>query len=200
MLDVRGRQLLAGPLERLAAVADRAGLSSLQVTATGLLLGLASAGAAALRWWPAALALWLLSRLADGVDGPLARRQWPGDAGAGGLLDICADFLVYGTTVLGVAYGAGGSRWPYLLVLLAYYLNGTAFLAFSSLAERTGRQRDDGRSLSFLGGLAEGTETIAVHSAWLIFHTAAGAIALVWGIVVLIGALARVGAGYRALR
>jgi len=200
VLDARARPMLAGSLNRVAAVADRAGLSPLAVTAAGLVLGLGSAGAAALRWWPAALALWLLSRLADGVDGPLARRRGPADAGAGGLLDICADFLVYGATVLGVAYGAGGSRWPYLLVLLAYYVNGAAFLAFSSLAERAGRQRDDDRSLSFLGGLAEGTETIAVHSAWLIFHTAAGAIALVWGVVVLIGALARVSAGYRALR
>ncbi len=34
-------------------------------------------------------------------------------------------------------YDAAG--WPFLLVLLVSWLNGTAFLAFSSIAERTGR-------------------------------------------------------------
>jgi len=63
VLDARARPMLAGSLNRVAAVADRAGLSPLAVTAAGLVLGLGSAGAAALRWWPAALALWLLSRL-----------------------------------------------------------------------------------------------------------------------------------------
>ena len=53
-------------------------------------------------------------------------------------------------------------------MLLAYYVNGTAFLAFSSIAERTGHRIDDGRSLSFLGGIAEGAETILVHSLWLL--------------------------------
>lgn len=87
------------------------------------------------------------------------------------MTDAGADFAVYGATVVGVAIGAacgGAPWWPFLLVLLAYYVNGTAFLAFSSIAERADRRIDDGRSLSFLGGLAEATETIAVHALWLV--------------------------------
>ena len=122
---------------------------------------------------------------------------------AGGFLDITADFAVYGATVVGVAIGATrqyGADWlPFLLVLLAYYINGTAFLAFSSIAERTGQQREDGRSLSFLGGLAEGTETIAVHSLWLIIPTHAGFIAIVWAVVVGVSATQRLVAGFRDL-
>jgi len=147
----------------------------------------------------------------DGLDGPLARRRRAAldctdrarDSGAGGFLDITADFAVYGATVVGVAIGATAqydvSWWPFLLVLLAYYVNGTAFLAFSSIAERTGRQREDGRSLSFLGGLAEGTETIAVHSAWLVVPAHAGTIALVWAAVVGVSAAQRIVAGFRDL-
>ena len=91
-------------------------------------------------------------------------------------------------------------RWlPFLLVLLAYYVNGTAFLAFSSVAERTGRQREDGRSLSFLGGLAEGTETIAVHSLWLVVPAHAGLIATLWAAVVGVTAAQRIVAGFRDL-
>ncbi len=155
------------------------------------------------------MALWLVSRLADGLDGPLARLRRsrdPGrsDSGAGGFFDITADFLVYGSTVVGVAVGVtsahGAPWWPFLLVLLAYYINGTAFLAFSSIAERSGKSMDDGRSLSFLGGLAEGAETIAVHSFWLIFSTVAWQIAVVWAGIVAISAAQRMLAGYRSLR
>lgn len=207
MLDRTARAVLAGPLDRMAGVLARTPVSPLALTVTGLALGLGSALASALQAWTAALLLWLVSRLADGLDGPLARRRaraGRGDAGAGGFADITADFCVYGATVVGVAVGATrgeGAAWePFLLVLLAYYVNGTAFLAFSSLAERAGRTRDSGRSLSFLGGLAEGTETIAVHTLWLLLPGSADVIAGWWAAVVGVTVLQRVVSGYRALR
>lgn len=209
MFDAALRPRLAGPLDTAARLLDRPGITPDRLTALGLVLGLGSAVAAGVAQWWAALALWLLSRLADGLDGPLARRRRaadPGtaDAGAGGFFDITADFLVYGSTVVGVAAGAhhasGAPWWPFLLVLLAYYVNGTAFLAFSSIAERSGRTLDDGRSLSFLGGLAEGTETIVVHALWLVFATVAWQIAIVWAAVVAVSSGQRMVAGYRALR
>ena len=112
--------------------------------------------------------------------------------------------MAYGATVVGVAVGvtAGFAApwWPFLLVLFAYYINGTAFLAFSSIAERTGRTIDDGRSLSFLGRIAEGTETIVVHSLWFILPFWAAPIAVVWAALVAVSAVQRMIAGYRALR
>ncbi len=212
MLDVVARRVLDPPLSRVARLVDRPIVSPNRLTLVGLVTGLASAAAAAGQLWWWALGLWLFSRAMDGLDGPLARRRPPpgrrsGEAQhgseAGGFLDITADFAVYGATVVGVAIGATrqyDAEWlPFLLVLLAYYVNGTAFLAFSSIAERTGRQRDDGRSLSFLGGLAEGTETIAVHSLWLILPAHAGVIAMVWAAVVGLSAAQRIVAGFRDL-
>ena len=123
---------------------------------------------------------------------------------AGGFLDIVADFTVYGFTVFGVGIGATAGFdapwWPFVLVLVAYYVNGAAFLAFSSIAERTGRQIDDGRSLSFLGRIAEGAETIVVHSLWLIVPFLAWQIAVVWAVFVGASAVQRIWAGYQALR
>ncbi len=206
MLDARARATLAPAVDRLAASIDRPWASPNGVTIAGLVLGLASAvAAAATLWWPA-LALWLASRLCDGLDGPLARRRSDTGAGsaAGGFLDITADFAVYGSTVVGVAVGAThefAAPWlPFLLVLLAYYLNGAAFLAFSSIAERAGRRIDDGRSLSFLGGLAEGTETVVVHALWLVLPGAAWVIACAWATVVATSAALRIRAGFRELR
>ncbi len=203
MLDAPLRRLLARPLDRVAAAIDVGPVTPDRLTAAGLVLGLGSAGAAAVGWWATAAVLWLVSRLADGLDGPLARRRRAhggGDAGAGGFFDITADFTVYGATVVGVALGSAGPMWPFLLVLLAYYVNGAAFLAFSSIAERSGRTIEDGRSLSFLGGLAEGTETILVHTLWLVLPFLAPQIAVVWAAVVGVSAAQRIVAGYRALR
>lgn len=212
MLDSTARAVLDAPLARAAALLDRPGVTPDRLTGANLVLGLASAVAAAAQWWVPALVLWLACRLADGLDGPLARRRRamaspptpPGDAGAGGFFDITADFVVYGAGVVGVAVGAtagyGASWLPFLAVLLAYYVNGAAFLAFSSIAERTGRRLDDGRSLSFLGGLAEGTETVVAHGLWLLLPAFAGPIAWVWAALVGVSAAHRVWAGYRALR
>lgn len=210
MFDAPVRRALDRPLSQVARLLDRPYVTPDRLTLLGLLSGLASAAAAAGQLWWWALGLWLFSRAMDGLDGPLARRRTtqrriggsPPREG-GGFLDITADFTVYGTTVVGVAVGASAqhdAQWlPFLLVLLTYYVNGTALLAFSSIAERTGRQRHDGRSLSFLGGIAEGVETIAVHSLWLIVPAHADVIALVWAGVVAVGAAQRIVAGYRDL-
>ena len=213
MLDRSLRAALARPLEATAAALDRPGITPDRLTVAGLVLGVASAVAAGLQLWGVALALWLVSRLADGLDGTLARRRrrsteaqgrQPASSHAGGFLDIAADFVVYGATVVGVAFGAtaqfGAPWWPFLLVLLVYYVNGTAVLAFSSIAERAGRTIDDGRSLSFLGRIAEGTETIVVHALWLILPFWAWQIALVWTLFVAVSALQRIIVGYRSLR
>ncbi len=199
-------------MSELARLLDRPFVTPNRLTLLGLATGLASAATAAAQLWWWALGLWLFSRAMDGLDGPLARRRRAAAHGntetshgseAGGFLDITADFVVYGATVVGVAMGATGqydATWlPFLLVLLAYYVNGTAFLAFSSIAERTGRQRRDGRSLNFLGGLAEGTETIFVHSLWLVIPAQAAVIATVWAAVVAVSAAQRIVAGFRDL-
>ena len=172
MMDARLRRRLEGPLDRAAHGIDVGWLSPDRLTAAGLLLGLSSAAAAAAAWWLPALALWLLSRACDGLDGPLARRRERAATArgettspAGAYFDITADFVVY-----------------------------------ASIAERSGRQVDDARALRLRGGLAEGAETIAVHSLWLIWPGSSGAIAAVWAAVVGVSAAHRIVMGRAALR
>lgn len=207
MFDAVLRRRLDAPLASVARRIDRSWVTPDRLTVAGLALGLASAALAAGQLWGWALVAWLLSRALDGLDGPLARRRGTGQGSpAGGFLDITADFVAYGATVVGVAVGTVGASariadWlPFLAVLLAYYVNGTAFLAFSSIAERTGHRIDDGRSLSFLGGIAEGAETILVHALWLLLPAYAPPVATVWAGVVGVSAAHRVVTGYRTLR
>lgn len=207
MFDRQLRELGAGFADRVARGIDLPWITPNRLTGLNLVLGLASAGFAAAQWWIPALVAWILCRLADGLDGPLARlrrgRTGTADTGQGGFWDICADFVVYGATVAGVGWGATAAfdaPWlPFVAVLFAYYINGTAFLAFSSIAEKTGRRIDDGRSLSFISGLTEGAETVVVHALWLIFPAAAWQIAAIWAVLVCLSAAERIVRGYRAL-
>ncbi|PKQ36098.1 MAG: hypothetical protein CVT61_02355 [Actinobacteria bacterium HGW-Actinobacteria-11] len=207
MIDTEVRKMLEKPLARAAEALDVRWISPNRLTLAGLAIGLSSAALAASQLWVAALLAWLLSRVFDGLDGALARRRRSNsdpDSEVGGFLDIMADFIVYGAGVFGVAVGAttgyGAPWWPFLLVLLAYYLNGAAFLAFSSIAERTDRRIEDGRSLSFLGRVAEGAETIAVHALWMLLPGHAWMIAVAWAALVFVSAVERMISAVRILR
>jgi hypothetical protein len=79
--------------------------------------------------------------------------------------------------VVGVAIALPDARLACAVLLLTYYVNGTALLALASLAERRRLERPDERSIRFVGGLAEGTETIVAHSLFCLLPAAAAVIA-----------------------
>lgn len=164
VLDDAARSVLGRWLQPLVRAADRAGLRPNHLTAIGLALGLAAAVAAGLGAWWWALVLWLVGRLPDGLDGLLARHQGAA-SDHGGFIDIMADFTGYGAFVLGLAVGLPEARVACAALLLMYYLNGSAFLAISGLAEKQARDVAPGeRSLQFVRGVTEGTETIIAHA------------------------------------
>jgi phosphatidylglycerophosphate synthase len=198
MLDTRMRALLAPALEAAGRRMAAAGVPPAALTLAGWAAGAGACAATALRAWPVALGLWLANRLLDGLDGPVARAGAATDAG--GFLDIVADFSVYAGIILGLAVAIPGARLACAALLTAYYISGTAFLALSSLAERRRQRLGDDRSLRFVGGLAEGAETIAVYV--LLFLLPGHATVIVWAFTaaVAITAAQRVVTGVRLLR
>ncbi|MBE1284337.1 MAG: CDP-alcohol phosphatidyltransferase family protein [Rhodobacteraceae bacterium] len=197
MFDARLRPLIDPMLNAQGRVLARTGVSANQVTLVGLTLGLLAAGMIALGLAHWALVPLLLSRLADGLDGAVARVR--GGTDFGGYLDITCDFLFYGAVPLGFVLadpadnGAAGA-----FLLCAFYVNGASFLGFALLADRYGMQTTarGEKALYFTGGLLEGAETIAFFvliclwpalfaaAAWvfgaLCFVTAASRVALAW--------------------
>ncbi|MEM1238112.1 MAG: CDP-alcohol phosphatidyltransferase family protein [Pseudomonadota bacterium] len=162
MFDAQIRPLIDPPLNALGRVAARAGLTADSVTLAGLVLGLLAAAAIAGGAFTLALILILLSRIADGLDGAVARATKKTDFG--GYLDITCDFLFYGAIPMAfvwfdpVANGAAGA-W----LLTSFYFNGATFLGYAILAEKRGiddKQERGAKSLYFTGGLLEGAETI----------------------------------------
>ncbi|MDQ4131171.1 MAG: CDP-alcohol phosphatidyltransferase family protein, partial [Actinomycetota bacterium] len=111
-----------------------------------------------------------------------------------------SDFSVYGGFVLGVAIAVPDARLACAALLTAYYVSGTAFLAFSSIAERRALAMGDERSLRFVGGLAEGTETFVVYVLFCLLPGSARWIAWSFSAVVAVTAAQRVVAGLRALQ
>lgn len=198
MLDTRMRALVGPALEAAGRRLAAAGLPPAALTVAGWAAGAGACAATALRAWPVALGFWLANRLLDGLDGPTARAGFPTDAG--GFLDIVADFSVYAGIILGLAVALPGARLGCVALLTAYYISGTAFLALSSLAERRRQRLGDNRSLRFVGGLAEGTETIAVYV--LLFLLPQHATVIVWAFTaaVAVTAAQRILTGVRLLR
>lgn len=162
MLDAAARRLIDPPLNRLGVIVAGLGVTANGVTLAGLALGLVAAAMIALGQPLWALLPLLASRLADGLDGAVARATAGTDFG--GYLDIFCDFLFYGAIPFAfilmdpTANGVAGA-----FLLVSFYVNGTSFLGYAILAEKHAMKTDARgiKSLYFTGGLLEGTETIA---------------------------------------
>lgn len=208
MFDVALRRTVAPAVNRVAGVLVRLHVSPTALTATGFVAGAAACWAVATEHWILALVLWLLNRALDGLDGAVARVGGRTSA-LGGFLDVVADFVIYAAFVIAVAIAVPDARLACAVLIGAYYFSGTAFLTLSSLIERygsggtgqlTGTPYADERSLRFVGGLAEGLETIVVYVLFCLFPGAAATIAWIFAGAVAVTALQRVGIGIRLLR
>lgn len=164
MFDRLIRPLIDPPLTAAGRALARRGVSAGAVTLAGLVCGLLAGAAVALGAPGVALALIAASRLADGLDGAVARAQASTGTDLGGYLDILADFAFYAALPLGfvladpAANGAAGA-----FLLAAFYVNAASFLGFAALAEKRRLETAaNGRKAFFHAtGLLEGSETIA---------------------------------------
>jgi phosphatidylglycerophosphate synthase len=161
MLDRAANAALMPLLHSVARALVRAGIGADTVTLVGFAIGIAAAVAIALQSYSLGLALLLASRLADGLDGPVARLTQPTDRGA--FLDISFDFLFYASVPLAfaVAHPAANAL-PAAVLLAAFVGTGSSFLAFSVLAQKRGLHSAQypNKGIYYLGGLTEATETL----------------------------------------
>ncbi len=162
MFDSRLRPLIDPPLNVGGRALARFGVSADQVTLAGFFLGLLAVPALWQGSYALALVFIVLNRLADGLDGAVARATSPSDRG--GFLDICLDFLFYAAIPLGFALADPQHNALAAAVLLASFIGtGSSFLAFAVMAEKhqISTQAQGKKSFYYLEGLTEGAETIA---------------------------------------
>ena len=193
MLDSWMRRIIDPGLNRAGRWLARRGVSADAVTLVGLAFGLLAAAMIAGGAGAVALVPLALGRLADGLDGAVARATTKTDFG--GFLDITCDFLFYGAIPLAfvlrdpAANGVAGA-----FVLTSFYVNGASFLGFAILAEKRGLEtRAQGeKSLYYSVGLLEGTETILFFVALILWPAAFVPLATGFGVLCFATALARV--------
>jgi phosphatidylglycerophosphate synthase len=193
--------------DRLLAPVARTSLGRFDpilISSIGLVLGLGAA-LAAWRLLPAvAVTLWLLGRVADGLDGIVARTTGR-SSDVGGLIDFVFDTIVYAAIPLGLAFGLDErATWIATAALLAaFYLNAVSLGYVAALLEKRGlADRTKGRSTSATlpRGLVEGTETIVLFTLALALPDTATAIWWIMAAAVVITALERVRWAARTLR
>ena len=162
MLDSRIRRHIDPILDRCGRLLARLGLGANAVTVGGFLFGVGAWAALADREYTLALGLIALNRIADGLDGALARRVGPTDLG--GYLDIVLDFFFYAGVPFFFAVGRPEVALPAAFLVFGFVGTGSSFLAFSAFAAKRGvtTEARGKKAIYYLGGLTEGTETIAL--------------------------------------
>ena len=166
MLDKAIQQALKPLMTRAARGLVRLGLGADAISLAGFAVGMGAATAIALQHDWVGLALLLISRLMDGLDGAVARATQPTDRG--GFLDITLDFLFYASIPLAFAIAEPAQNaLPAAVLLAAFIGTGSSFLAFAAVAEKRKLQSlaFPDKSFYFLGGLTEATETILAFTA-----------------------------------
>ena len=164
MLDRLARHLLDPSLMSLAKLLKRFSLSANQLSLLGFLFNL-----------PLFITLWhgyfhwamffiLLNRLADGLDGLVARlstKKTP----LGGFIDISNDYVFYGLVPLGFAlFAPAQNALPTALLLFGFLMTAVSFLAAATLRQPLASKKNRfqaSKSFFYSFGIMEGAETIS---------------------------------------
>ncbi len=155
----------------------------------------------ALGWYSAALVAILFNRLLDGLDGALARRRGLTDAGAFSIshwIFSSTPWCRFGFILADPLNNALAGAW----LLFAFIGTGSSFLAFAALAARH-QIANPGyahKSLYYLGGLTEGTETILLFVLGCLFPAHFAWLAWLFGALCWLTTATRICSGYQTLK
>jgi phosphatidylglycerophosphate synthase len=200
MFDEPVRQRFGRLAQPVIAVAAAAGVTPNQVTLLTFLIALTGAGFLACGWARVGLAIWLVSRLGDGLDGALARatgRRTP----FGAYLDITLDMAAYSAMVLAFARLYPAQELVWSAILAAYVLVITTTLALSDAATSVDRRiSPTDRTFQFTPGIAEAGETSVMYCLWVMFPDHVGWLAWIWLAALMATCVQRSRLAWRVLR
>ena len=170
MLDPLMRKMIDPPLNWAGQQLAQRQIKATHLTVFGFICALLAFISIWLGGFLLGLAFLILNRLADGLDGAVARAS--GVTDLGGFLDITLDFIAYSAIVLAFAfYQPQQNALMAALLLFAFMGTASSFLTFAIFAQKHGleTQQRGKKSLYYLGGLAEGTETFLFLASFCLF-------------------------------
>lgn len=196
MFDAALRNIIDPPLNAMGTRLAAFGVSANAVTVVGFALGLAAVPLIAFESYGAALLLILLNRLFDGLDGAVARHSLLTDFG--GYLDIVCDFIFYSAVVFAFALARPENAIYSAFLIFSFMGTGSTFLTYAIMAEKYKISTDiQGRkSLYYLGGLAEGGETITAMILMCVFPDYFVVIAVIFGVMCWVTTVTRIYAAW----
>jgi phosphatidylglycerophosphate synthase len=200
MIDPLLNKILRPALAIAAKPLIRFGITANQVTVFGFILGILAVPAIIADQFSLALVLIILNRVSDGLDGAVARQTHTTDAG--GFLDISLDFIFYSAIVFAfIASHPEQNALAGSLLMLSFTATGSCFLAFAIMASKHNIDNPQypNKSMHYMGGLAEGFETIVVLCLFCVFPEHFVPIALVYAAACCITAGVRIVSGYQTL-
>lgn len=191
MFDARLRPLIDPPLNALGRWLARAGIGADAISLAGLIPALGTAAAIAHGQYLVGLALILVNRLLDGLDGAVARAS--GLTDFGGYLDTLADYVFYVAVPVAFGLASAANTVPALLLVASFTLTCASFLVFAAIAARRGEETSahGAKSIFYSTGLAEGGETIAVFVAMCLWPAQFPAIAIGFAVLCLLTVIQR---------
>ena len=200
MLDKHIIPIVRPLLGLISTFLSAKGITANHMTIAGYCIGLLALPFLAFEQYSWALVAILINRLFDGFDGAIARIN--GTTDAGGFLDITLDFAFYATVPFGFVLASpneNGIAGAWLL--LSFFTTGSSFLAFASFAEK--RKIEDiiyqNKSLYYMTGLVEGSETIFFFILCCLLPEYFSYIAYFFGSLCLLTAIYRIFFGFRVL-
>ena len=200
MLDKFSITLIRRPLTLTAKTLDNVGITANQTTLFGFFVGCLALPALLEQHYLMALGFIVINRICDGLDGALARIQ--GITDAGGFLDISLDFLFYSLIPFSfILANPEQNATAGAFVIFAFVGTGSSFLAFAVMAGKRGIENPvyHHKSLYYMSGLTEGTETIACFVLFCLFPQNFSVIAYSFGAACWFTTVTRIYAGYKTL-
>ncbi|MGJ7093750.1 CDP-alcohol phosphatidyltransferase family protein [Vibrio hannami] len=201
MLDRFSIKVIRKPLTVIAHGLHKTGVSANQVTLFGFFLGCIAFPLIAFEQYDIALVFVLLNRIFDGLDGAIARID--GLTDSGGFLDISLDFLFYSLVPFGFVLASPESNAVAGAFLIFSFIGtGSSFLAFAVMAGKNQIENPvyKNKSLYYMSGLTEGTETIGCFILFCLFPEYFSHIAYFFGTLCWITTLNRIWAGFHTIR
>ena len=173
------------------------GVMANHVTIIGVLFGLAATVSVAFQLFDIAFWLILLNRVADGLDGAVARASMTTDFG--GYLDIVCDFVFYSAIPFAFAVAQPENSLASAFLIFSFIGTASSFLAFAILAEKHNISTEirGKKAFYYLGGLTEGSETILLLLAMVIWPSYFIFMAFGFGLLCWVTTITRIYAAYR---
>jgi len=201
MLDRWANRFVHPTMEDIADYVPQ-NISANTITLVGFGIGLIAVPLLWLKLYSAALVVILLNRFFDGLDGAVARRN--GITSLGGYLDITCDFIFYSAVILGFALAnPEKNSLAATFLVFAFMGTGSSFLAFAiAAAEKQGisSKAHGQKAFYYLGGLAEGSETILFYIIICLFPEHFPTLAVIFGSICWLTVVGRFGSAYSLLR